>query len=42
VYDAGQSIVALGHAKKLLLFEDGAQTVADRRLETSEMAQLGI
>jgi len=42
VDDAGQGVVALRSAKQLLLIQDGAQTVADRRLETAKVAQLGI
>ena len=42
VDDVGQSVIALRSAKKPLLFEDGTQTVADRGLETTKVAQPAI
>ncbi len=39
---AGQSVAALRLAKNLLVFEDGTQTVADRRLKTTKGAQPAI
>lgn len=42
VDDTGQGVVALRSAKQLLLIQDGAQTVAERRFETAKVAQLGI